>query len=133
MIYGTTGIATAQYPGGTTLHSLFHLGIDEQFTGSFRSNIDRDIPVARHILADDFIIDGVSMLTAWVTYRVSMTLHSISDQDKIEFDGKRILFMGDLLQLPPVVSNFSMRVVFRLITRLSYWPIVRKFQLQQSM
>jgi hypothetical protein len=26
---GTTGIAAVQYPRGTTLHSLFHLGIDE--------------------------------------------------------------------------------------------------------
>jgi hypothetical protein len=29
LICGTTGIAAVQYPGGTTLHSLFHLGIDE--------------------------------------------------------------------------------------------------------
>jgi hypothetical protein len=104
---------------------LFHLGIDEQFTGSFRSNIGRDTPVSRHIFAADLIIiDEVSMSTPWVTNRVPMTLRSISDQDKIEFGGKPILFVGDLLRLPPVVSNFSMSVVYRLITRLSYWPIV---------
>jgi Cdc6-like AAA superfamily ATPase len=35
LICGTTGIAAVQYPGGTTLHSLFHLGIDEELRGSF--------------------------------------------------------------------------------------------------
>jgi RecG-like helicase len=39
LICGTTGIAAVQYPGETTLHSLFHLGIDEQFWGNFPSNV----------------------------------------------------------------------------------------------
>jgi hypothetical protein len=134
LICGTTGIAAAQYPGATTVHSLFHLGKDEQFTRSFRSNVGRDTPVARHILAANLIIvDEVLMLTAWVTNQVSMALRSISDQDKIEFGGKYILFVSDLLQLPPVVSNLSLPVVSRLIMCLSYWPIVRKFQLQRPM
>jgi hypothetical protein len=46
LICGTTGIAASQYPGGTTLHSLFRLGIDEEFRGSFRSNIGRETPQA---------------------------------------------------------------------------------------
>jgi Cdc6-like AAA superfamily ATPase len=33
LICGTTGIAGVQYPGGTILHSLFRLGIDEQSRG----------------------------------------------------------------------------------------------------
>jgi hypothetical protein len=64
LICGTTGIAAIQYPGGTTLHSLFRLGIDEQSTGAFCSNIGRGTPLARHILAADLIIiDDVSILT----------------------------------------------------------------------
>jgi hypothetical protein len=62
-----------------------------------------------------------------------MTLQSISVQDRMEFGGKMILFVGDLLQLPLVVRNFSMPVVYRLITRLPCWPLIRKFQLQQLM
>jgi DNA polymerase III delta prime subunit len=134
LICGTTGIAAAQYPGGTTLHSLFRLGIDEEFAGSFRSNIGRDTFEAKYILeADLIIIDEVSMLTPWVANRVSMTLQSISVQDQMPFGGKMILFVGDLLQLPPVVRNFSMPVVYRLITRLPCWPLIRKFQLEQPM
>jgi RecG-like helicase len=50
LICSTIGITAVQYPGGTTLHSLFRLGIDQQFTGSFRSNIGRGTAQARHIL-----------------------------------------------------------------------------------
>jgi MoxR-like ATPase len=64
LICGTTGIAIVQYPSGTTLHSLFRLGIDEQSRGSFCSNMGRGPPLARYILAADLIIiDEVSMLT----------------------------------------------------------------------
>jgi hypothetical protein len=64
LICGTTGIAAVHYPGGIPLHSLFRLGIDEQFTGSSRSNIGRGTAHARHIHAADLIaIDEVSMLT----------------------------------------------------------------------
>jgi hypothetical protein len=63
-ICGTIGIAAVEYPGGTTLHSLFRLGIDEQSRGGFRSNIGRDTPLGRYILASHLIIiDEVSMLT----------------------------------------------------------------------
>jgi hypothetical protein len=90
LICSTTGIAAVQYPGGTALHSLFHLGIGEGFRGSFRSNIGRSTPQARHILAADLIIiNEVWMLTAWVENRVSVTLQSISDQDQSEFGENR--------------------------------------------
>jgi hypothetical protein len=32
LICGTTGITAVQYPGETTLHSLFHFGINEQLS-----------------------------------------------------------------------------------------------------
>jgi hypothetical protein len=136
LICATTGIAAVQYKGGTTLHSLFHLGIDEEFAGSFRSNIGRGTKAAQHLLsADLIIIDEVSMLTPWVTTRVSKTLQSISGKDKEElvFGGKQILFVGDLLQLPPVVADFSIPVTYRLITRLPYWPRIKKLQLRNPM
>jgi hypothetical protein len=54
LICGATAIAAVQYPGGTTLRSLFHLGIDEHSTSGFRSNIGRDTPMARYILDADY-------------------------------------------------------------------------------
>jgi ATP-dependent exoDNAse (exonuclease V) alpha subunit len=100
-ICGTAGIAAAQYPGETTLHSLFRLGIDEEFAGRFRYNIDRGTFEAKYLLdADLIIIDEVSMLTPWVANRVSMTLHSILIQDQMQFGLKFIRFVGDFWQLP---------------------------------
>jgi hypothetical protein len=134
LICGTTGIAAVQYPGGTILHSLFHLGINEQSRGGFRSNIGRGTPLARYILAADLIIiDEVSILTFWVANRVSLTLQSISGCERIQFGGKRILFVGDLIQLPPIVPDLSMPVPYRLITYLPYWSSIRKSQIQQLM
>jgi hypothetical protein len=46
LICGTTGITVVQYPGGTTLHFLFRLGIDEQTRGGFHSTIVRGTPLA---------------------------------------------------------------------------------------
>jgi hypothetical protein len=108
LICETTGIAAVQYPSGITFHSLFRLGIDEQSRGSFRLNIGRGTPLARYILAADLIIiDQVWKLTPWVVNRVSLALQSISIYEKIQFGGKRILFVGDLLQLPPLFRIFQ--------------------------
>jgi hypothetical protein len=108
LICGTTGIAAVQHPGGTTLFFLCGLGIDEQSWEGFRSNIGRGNPLTRCILAVDLIIiDGVSMLTLWVATRVSLTLQSISGYERIQFGGERILFVGDLLQLPPLFRIFQ--------------------------
>jgi MoxR-like ATPase len=108
LICGTTGIAAIQYPGGTTLHSLFRLGIDEQSLGGFRSNIGHGTPLARYVFAADLIIiDEVSMLAPWVANRVSLTLQSISGYERIQFGGKWILFVGDLLESPPLFRIFQ--------------------------
>jgi hypothetical protein len=125
LICATTGIAAVHYPGGTTFHSLFRLGIDEQSTRSFRSHIGRGTHLAQYILAADLIIiDEVSLLTPLVANRVSMTLQSLSANGRIEFGGKQILFVGDLSQFPLVVPNFSMLIAYGLITRLPYWPLI---------
>jgi hypothetical protein len=131
LITGTTGIAAVQYRGRTTRHSLFKLGIDETTRGDFRSNLGRDICQSRHILSADLIvIDEFSMLTSWVAHRVSLPLRSISDQGEAPFSGKKILFVGDLLQLPPVIQGFSIPVLHRLITRLPCWHSIKKFRLK---
>jgi hypothetical protein len=56
LIWVTTGIAAVQHPGGITLHSLFRFGIDEEFAGSFRSNIGRGTFAVKIILDADLII-----------------------------------------------------------------------------
>jgi hypothetical protein len=105
LIYGTTGIAAVQYSGGTTLHSLFLLGIDEQSRRCFRPNIGQGAPLFRYILAADLItIDEGSMLVPWVVNRVSLTLQSISGLDGIEFGGKRIRG-GHMMNHPIIIQE----------------------------
>jgi hypothetical protein len=133
LICGTTRMAAVQYLGGTTLHSLFRLGIDDRERGGFASNIGRNSIDARYILRGDLIvIDEVSMLTPAVANRVSLTLKCIA-QSREDFGAKKILFVGDLLQLPPVVRNSSVPVVYRLITRMPCWHSMRKFRLERPM
>jgi superfamily I DNA and/or RNA helicase len=68
----------------------------------------RGTPLAQYSLAADLIIiDEVSMLTPWVANRASVALQSISGHERIEFGGKRILFVGDMLQLPPLFLIFQ--------------------------
>jgi hypothetical protein len=85
------------------------------------------------LTTDLIIIDEVSILTPWVASRVSLTLQSISEYERIQFGGKRILLVGDLLQLSPIVPDFSMPVTYRLRTRFPYWRSILKFQIQQPM
>jgi hypothetical protein len=131
LICGTPGIAAAEYPGGITLHSLFRLGIEEEFAGSFRSDIGRRTFQAKSILdAALIIIDAVSMFTPWAENRVSTTLQSISVQDRMESGGMMVASVGNLLQLLSVIQNFPMPVVYRLIPRFPCRPFIRKFQLE---
>jgi hypothetical protein len=135
LISATTGIAAVQYPGGQTVHSLFRLGIDELHGARFTSHIGRGTSRARHLLAAGLIIiDEVSMLTPWVARRVSLTLGSIAEGDygQWDFGGVNVLFVGDLLQLPPVVANMGMPISRRMITRMSCWPNIHKFILTQQ-
>jgi hypothetical protein len=134
LVCATTGIAAVQYPGGTTLHSVFKLGIDENSANGFVDHIGQGTPQAAYILeADLIIVDEVSMLTPWVADRVHRTLLSITGLQGLDFAGRSILFVGDLLQLPPVMKTFGMPVVRRLITQLPYWPAIINFRLERPM
>jgi hypothetical protein len=134
LIAATTGIAAVQYHGGCTLHSLFKLGFDERAGSTFISGVGNGTPHADYLMAADLIIiDEVSMLIPWVANRVSLTLKSISPNRDAHFGGKQILFVGDFLQLPPVVPGFAVPVIRRLITRTAYWPQMTKYQLSQPM
>jgi hypothetical protein len=133
LLSATTGIAAVQYPGGTTLHSLFKMGMDEINRGPFVSPIGRRTAHAIHIVqADLIIVDEVSMLTPWVANKVSKILQWIGGP-ALEFGGMKFLFVGDLLQLPPVVPVFAVPVIQRLITRLRCWPEMTKFRLGRLM
>jgi hypothetical protein len=82
--------------------------------------------------ANLIVIDEVSMLTPWVAERASRVMNWLADVDGI-FGGIQVLFVGDLLQLPPVVPNFGMPVGQRLITRARWWSQVKKCRIERPM
>jgi hypothetical protein len=105
LITAITGIAAVQYSRGTTLHSLVRLGNREASCGEFRSSIGRATPQARYILwAERNVIDKVSMSTSWIVNWVPLMLSSLCENE-IAFSGKKILFVGDLFQPPPMEDS----------------------------
>lgn len=143
LIAGTTGIAASQYSGGSTLHSLFSLGIDQNDKNNiFKSKIGLKSFKGKMIIDSDLIIiDEVSMLTTQIAYKVDFTLRYLMSGDDIfenlkniqPFGGKNILFVGDFLQLPPVLPNNSSSVSQKLITQCSWWKSVKTYGISKQM
>jgi hypothetical protein len=82
--------------------SLFRLGIDKWFPEGLWSKIGGDILQACQISVANLInIDEVAILSLWVADRTSTAFQSIHIHGQIEFGGKPILFVGDLLRSYP--------------------------------
>ncbi len=121
VVAAPTGIAAIN-AGGVTLHSLFQL--------PFGSFIPENIPQPQlhyskvntpHSLVREvklttqkrgllrelelLIIDEVSMLRADLLDAIDVLLRSVRRNQSAPFGGVQILFIGDLLQLPPVVKE----------------------------
>lgn len=127
VIVAPTGIA-ALNAGGVTIHSFFQLpfagfipefGVKASFTESvkfetkdtlmrhFSMNKTR-IKIIRNI--ELLIIDEVSMLRADLLDAMDWTLRNVRRIHE-PFGGVQILFIGDLLQLPPVVKQEEWQVL----------------------
>ena len=116
IVLGTTGLAAVNI-GGETMHSFFRLGINRTLEDLKTSDElylnSRAMPLAtaRRVvfskleqvlgLADIIILDEVSMATGEQLEMMLYRIHSLTG-------GRRtipFLFVGDLLQLPPVGTN----------------------------
>ena len=120
VVVAPTGIA-ALNAGGVTIHSLFQLpfggfipdNIDPFFDGG--SKFETKQSLGRHFRMSGqkkailhnlelVIIDEVSMLRADLLDAIDFMLQSIR-RNKQPFGGVQLLFIGDLLQLPPIVKQ----------------------------
>ncbi|MFP4060830.1 MAG: helix-turn-helix domain-containing protein [Bacteroidales bacterium] len=122
IVAAPTGIAAIN-AGGVTLHSLFHLPFGTFVPGNFsdyNDQINIQLNTPRTLLAnlkmnrykrdlirelELLIIDEVSMLRADLLDAIDVILQHIRRKKNIPFGGLQILFIGDLMQLPPVVKN----------------------------
>lgn len=125
-VVAPTGIA-ALNAGGVTIHSMFQLPlggfIPDNSTGQFLENskFESRATLRRHFKMsglkkavirnlDLLIIDEVSMLRSDLLDAVDFMLQSVRKRN-LPFGGVQVLFIGDLLQLPPVIREDEWRVL----------------------
>ena len=126
VVAAPTGIAAINAEG-VTLHSLLQLpfgafipervhppAINAQFTTLFNLFKDVRFGAAKRNLIREIellIIDEVSMLRADLLDCIDHTLRFLRRKKNQPFGGLQILFIGDLLQLPPVVKEAEWQVL----------------------
>ncbi len=128
LIAAPTGIA-ALNAGGVTLHSLFHIpfGAFVPYTDSAQiahvrfeitplDQLPKKIRLnaaKRNLLQQTelLIIDEVSMLRADVLDAIDTILRYARQKRTLPFGGLQVLFIGDMLQLPPIVKEEEWNVL----------------------
>ncbi|MDF2438959.1 MAG: helicase [Bacteroidota bacterium] len=125
VIVAPTGIAAIN-AGGVTIHSLFQLPfgafIPSREANAFHEHTRVHTPntlfkglqlnaTKRRLLQELelLIIDEVSMLRADLLDAMDLVLKSVRRKSNVPFGGVQVLFIGDLLQLPPVVKEDEWR------------------------
>lgn len=126
VVVAPTGIA-ALNAGGVTIHSLFQLPfggfIPDNSVGQFTpsTKLESRATLQRHFKMSAIkrtvirnmellIIDEVSMLRADLLDAVDFMLQSVR-KTKNPFGGVQVLFIGDLLQLPPIVREDEWQIL----------------------
>jgi hypothetical protein len=130
VIVAPTGIAAIN-AGGVTIHSLFQLpfggfipagGNSAEVYGGLKINTPFSLMQGlqlsgskRQLLREIelLIIDEVSMLRADVLDAMDTVLRSVRKRGNSLFGGVQVLFIGDLLQLPPVVKEDEWQILGR--------------------
>jgi hypothetical protein len=110
VVAAPTGVAAIN-AGGVTLHSLFQLPFHpflptdnnrQELLGKIRYQKQR-IQLLRKI--ELLVIDEISMVRCDVLDAIDTILRSVRRNHSAPFGGIQVLFIGDLYQLPPVVTR----------------------------
>jgi guanylate kinase len=129
IVAAPTGIAAIN-AGGITLHSLFQLPFGSFIPENipFNENINIQVNTPKSLMnsfqmhktkrtllreMELLIIDEVSMLRADLLDAIDTILRSVRRKREKPFGGVQVLFIGDLLQLPPVVKDSEWAVLSR--------------------
>ncbi|UUC46314.1 helix-turn-helix domain-containing protein [Flavobacterium cerinum] len=129
VVVAPTGIA-ALNAGGVTIHSMFQLPFaaflpDEKADPyiSENSRFENRNTLSRHFKMNGtkraviqnmelLVIDEVSMLRADIMDAMDFMLRKVR-RNETPFGGVQVLFIGDLLQLPPIIKNEEWAVLQR--------------------
>lgn len=129
IIVAPTGIAAIN-AGGVTIHSQFGIPFglfipDSSFKiEQVQVKVNTPYTMVKHLNMRDqkrrvlqelelLVIDEVSMLRADLLDTIDFVLRSIRRQQHRPFGGVQVLFIGDLMQLPPVVKDDEWQVLKR--------------------
>lgn len=104
-----TGVA-AILAGGDTIHSFFGLPLEVCVPGTCGKMSQRHILTLRY--ADTIIIDEVSMVRCDIIDAIDYTMRKAL-RTTLPFGGKQMVFVGDMFQLPPVVSSVVEKDILR--------------------
>ncbi len=128
VIAAPTGIAAIN-AGGVTIHSLFQLPFGSfvpfnQPASAHNHNLKINDPgsVIKNLQMNNnkrkllrelelLIIDEVSMLRSDLLDAIDVVLKHVRRKSYLPFGGVQVLFIGDLLQLPPVIKNEEREVL----------------------
>lgn len=120
IVAATTGIAAIN-ANGVTLHSQFQLPLAAfipariEFQTNVNTNFETQSTILRHMRmsnekrniireAELLIIDEVSMLRADTLDAIDFILRYVR-KNQYSFGGIQVLFIGDMMQLPPIVKD----------------------------
>lgn len=106
-VVAPTGVAALNI-GGQTIHSLFQLPprIIQYEDIKVITNPKKKRMYDR---IDTIIIDEISMVSSNLMQSINDFLHVNVENSGEAFSGKQIIMVGDLMQLPPVISNQAIR------------------------
>jgi ATP-dependent DNA helicase PIF1 len=107
LLLASTGLAAVNI-GGLTVHSFFQLKHKPILPNQSTDIKHFSSHGAKYKLiqeADTIIIDEVSMIRADVLQAVDYSLRVNGGKKYLPFGGKRIILLGDIFQIPPVVGQ----------------------------
>lgn len=108
-VLAPTGIAALQV-GGQTLHSFFNLPLHVIHEDDIKLDNRR---VQQYCALETLVIDEVSMVRSDVMHAIDITLRvgRPKAMRHLPFGGVQVVFIGDLHQLPPVVTRAELPVL----------------------
>ncbi len=117
VVVAPTGIA-AILSGGETIHSFFGLRIGVCDLGTYGTMNQSHLKALIH--ADTIIIDEVSMVRCDLLDAMDLTMRKMLRND-LPFGGKQMIFVGDMFQLPPVVTSEDKEILSKMYQGDSYF------------
>lgn len=110
VVVAPTGVAAIN-AGGVTIHSMFTLPIGVQIPNE---KFAWKLQQAKSLIlknVDLLIIDEISMVRCDLLDAIDRRLRQVKRRKKIPFGGVQVIMFGDMMQLPPVVTNDEAEVL----------------------